>query len=336
MTIRSGNRKTGMWIAVCAIAVGFVVILTVQRPDRIASGSQDRGETDDPQVVRPVDDDSGSKPGSDGSSRRPVSPPMGQATPSTADDPVAIAALAKTATEALDTLIPAFQAGNVRAALAIIDLISRCSAYRDGQDFWPLPSAPEGSAAWSAQRDAILRLGTFCGTDPRLQNQLGRAINVLRQQIYAKARSGDLEALSYALGQGVLGGAIESEEVAALALLRSDTSAAAKASTLRKLITGRIQSQFSDFGSDVLDRAPLIPPDRQRFIKEMAVEVYGCRNGIDCRAFGVEQDQHCVAFGDCAANLPWDQFVLTRLLTPHEASMVLELADRLQTFPPRG
>jgi hypothetical protein len=252
-------------------------------------------------------------------------------------DPVAVALNARSATEALDALIPAMEAGSARAMLAHRELIGRCADFRDGVRFWPRPTAPEESAVWSAQRDAIEHEGNYCGKDPmdpRLQDPLLRGARAITEKLNAMAASGDPDALAFALGTGALDRLLKSEELAALDLLRGDASIDARARVVDKLITGRIKSEYSHFGSDVFDRAGTAF-DRRRTLKQLAVEVHRCQiGGSSCGAGGRLQNQHCIAFGDCASHLTWDQFIMTRLVTPHEARVVASLVEKLSAFPP--
>lgn len=293
-------------------------------------------------AVARVDDGALAKPIGDGPGSLPVlveaADPGREGLPAASadDDPVAVASRAATASEALDALLPAMAQGNARAMLAHRSLIGRCAEYRDGERFWPQPTAPEGSAQWFAQRDAVAQEGRFCGADPRLHDPLLRGARSTTQRLNALTRTGDPEALAFALGTGALQLQSTSEAKLALDLLAGqELSPDGKASLIDKLITGRIAPEHSRLGADLFDRM-LIQPERQRLLKQLAAEVYGCQIGADCRAYGAFQNQYCITFGNCAPSLTWDQFILTRQVAPHEADIIVALVDRLRQFPPRG
>ncbi len=251
------------------------------------------------------------------------------------NDAVAVALRSTAASGALDALLPAIQRGDARAMLAHRSLIGRCSEYRDGERFWPTPTAEEGSADWLAQRQAIAEEGRYCGTDPRLQDPLLRGARSITQRLNDLARNGDPEAMAFALGTGVLESPGHSEEQLALDLLKGNLSPDARQAILEKLVTGQIGSSGSDLGSELFARMQ-VPTERQRLMKQLAVAVYGCELGADCRAFGAVQNQFCIAYGSCAPHLTLDQFILTRYVAPQEAQVIRQLVAGLRRFPPPG
>lgn len=239
---------------------------------------------------------------------------------------------AASASQALDILGPLVRTDNATAIRLEQALIGRCWAFRDGPERWPAATAPAGSADNALQTQAIRRLGTYCGTDARLGDLIDRTGTRAREAIARLARDGDENARALALGDSLI--EVEPGQLLAQAqqLLAFDLEPEARLSLLRRLVTAD-ESQSPLIGIDLFNHA-LIDPQRESDLRVMAAEIYLCRRERRCDGFHqFAVDEVCIMTGNCAAGLPLDRFLLTRIANAQEAALVERLAEEIAAFP---